>query len=1035
MNKPTGIVTFLFTDIEGSTKLSQDYPDTLQTALDIHHAIMHKAIESNSGFVFEIVGDAFCCAFENAEDAVKAAVDAQLGLSNEKWEDAVIKIRIGIHSGPAEWNGKRYMGYITLARSARIMSCGYGEQIIISGSTYDLCKEKFDAVKEKNISFRDLGERRMKDVIQPVRIYQILSTGLREDFPPLKTLDARPNNLPVQLSSFIGREDAMKEVKNLLVQSRLLTILGPGGGGKTRLAMQAGADMIDDFANGVFITELALVSDPSLVVQFLMNVLEVKEEPGRAPGETLQDHLKDKELLLILDNCEHLINECANLSEILLSKCTKLKIIATSREALNCSGERTFLIPPLSLPDITVKITTEQLTQYEAVRLFIERAISVNPGFRINNENAPSIAEICSRLDGIPLAIELAAVRINVLPVEKICAKLDDRFRLLTGGKRTALPRQQTLRALIDWSYDLLSENEKLLWSRLSVFNGGWTLESAEKVCTDKKIESYEILDLLCSLTDKSIINYKADKDRYNMLETLKQYGEEKLKEAGGAGEIISKHLDYYMELSEEAEPKLKSSESKIWLEILESDHDNFQTAIIRSIYDNEWEKGSRLAGALGRFWKIRGHQSTGRKLLDSVLGNEKELSKPFLRKLLSWSGILSHDQGEYETSLNYHNRSLIISKELNDKTGIAGTLNSLGAIESDMGNNEKAQEYYFESLALRKETGDKFDIARSLNNLGSAAYEIGDFEKAQKFYNESLEIKRSIGDQYSVAETLSNLGNIAYAQGKYEQAQNFQEECLALNREVGNKNGMADSLNNLGKTKYTLGKYEQARKYYEESLTIQNEIGDKSGISHSLNDLGNLFIQLEKFEQAWKYFEESLALFSSMGEKLGIAISLNNLGRLSLIKGEYKDARKFIEESLGISREIGDKWGIALTLNGLGNLAYYEGNYESARRYYLESLALKQKMEDTRGIVFTLIGYSGILCIEDRSSEAVILLGTADNVMKSSGSVPEFIEQKLMKEIISSLHDRLDDEEFMKQFEEGRKMTLEGAVQLKVKS
>lgn len=1026
--KPTGTVTFLFTDIEGSTKLSQDYPDTLQTALDIHNAIMHNAIESNNGFVFEIVGDAFCCAFEKAEDAVKAAVDAQLGLAIEKWEDAVIKIRIGIHSGPAEWNGKRYMGYITLARSARVMSCGYGEQIIISGSTYESSKDKFEAAKEKNISFRDLGERRMKDVIQPVRLYQIISPGLREDFPPLKTLDARPNNLPVQLSSFIGREDTMKEVKNLLGQSRLLTIIGSGGAGKTRLAMQTGADMIDDFANGVFIAELAPVLDPSLAVQSVMNALEVKEEHGKAPAETLLEHLKDKELLLILDNCEHLIDECANLSELLLSKCLKVKLIATSREALNCSGERIFLIPALSVPDSAVKFTPEHLTQYEAVRLFIERAISVNPGFRINNENAPALAEICRRLDGIPLAIELAAVRINVLPVEKICAKLDDRFKLLTGGKRTALPRQQTLKAMIDWSYDLLSEHEKLIWSRLSVFNGGWTLESAEKVCSDEKIESYEILDLLCSLTDKSIINYSAEKDRYFMLESLKQYGEEKLKEAGRTGEIISKHLDYYMELSEEAEPKLKSSESKIWLEILESDHDNFQTAIIRSVYDNEWEKVSRLAGALGRFWKIRGHQSTGRKLLDSVLGNEKEISKPVLRKILSWSGILSHDQGEYETSLNYHNRSLIISKELNDKTGIAGTLNSLGAIESDMGNNEKAQEYYCESLALRKETGDKFDIARSLNNLGSAAYELGDFEKAQKFYNESLEIKRSIGDQYSVAETLSNLGNIAYAQGKYEQPQNFQEECLALNREVGNKNGMADSLNNLGKTKYTLGKYEQAREYYEESLTIQNEIGDKSGISHSLNDLGNLFIQLEKFEQAGKYFEESLKLFRSIGEKLGIAISLNNLGKLALIKGEYADAGEFIKESLVISREIGDKWGIALTINGLGNLAYYEGNYDLARKYFHESLALKQEMEDIRGIVFTLIGYSGILCAEDRSSDAVILIGTADNVMKSSGSVPEFIEQKLMEEIISCLHDKFDDEEFMKLIEEGKKMTIEEA-------
>jgi class 3 adenylate cyclase len=490
--KPTGNVTFLFTDIEGSTRLSQQFPDSLQSSLDKHHSILNKAIESYNGFVFEIVGDAFCCAFEKAEDAVKAAVHAQLKLKKEKWDEAEIKIRIGIHSGIAEWNGNNYMGYITLARAARVMSSAYGEQVLISNDAYEQCKYEFAITlsdidqgiskgggcdqkafnEDHAISFRDLGERRLKDVIQPIRIFQIIASGLREDFPPLNTLDARPNNLPVQLTSFIGREDDIKQIKNLLKRTHLLTLKGSGGVGKTRLALQAGADIIDEFSNGVFIVSLASVDEPSLILQAISKSLGLKEGQSLSPEEMLSGYLKNKEILLILDNCEHLITDCSKISEMLLRKCLKLKIISTSREALNCNGELVYSVQPLSVPDISEEISPEHLTQFESVRLFIERALAINPSFRVNNQNAPFLAELCSRLDGIPLAIELAVARIKILSLEKVCERLSDRFKLLTGGTRTALPRQQTLRALIDWSYELLSENEKTLFSRLSLFSG-----------------------------------------------------------------------------------------------------------------------------------------------------------------------------------------------------------------------------------------------------------------------------------------------------------------------------------------------------------------------------------------------------------------------------------------------------------------------------------------------------------------------------------------------------------------------------------
>jgi predicted ATPase len=371
----------------------------------------------------------------------------------------------------------------------------------------------------------------------------------------------------------------MKRVKDLLKQTHLLTLAGSGGAGKTRFALQAGADMIDDFANGVWIVELATLTEPSYLPKSLMKVLGVKEEPDRIPEETLCNYLKDKQTLIILDNCEHLVDECAKLSENLLNNCRKLKIIATSREALLCNGEQVHQVLPLSHPDLTEEISYEKLMQYEAVSLFIERALAVNPDFRIDNNSAPALAQICFQLDGIPLAIELAAARTKVLSVEKIYQRLNDRFNLLTGGKRTSLPRQQTLKALIDWSYDLLTEKEKILWRRLSVFRGGWTLNSAEKICSDEIIKENELLDLLHNLTGKSIIIFENAKDRYMILETIRQYGAEKFTDADEFVKIKNNHTLFFMRFADTAEPQMLNTENSKWLELLDLEFGNLHAA------------------------------------------------------------------------------------------------------------------------------------------------------------------------------------------------------------------------------------------------------------------------------------------------------------------------------------------------------------------------------------------------------------------------------------------------------------------------
>ena len=972
--KPTGIVTFLFTDIEGSTKLSQEYPEKLHAALERHNEILRKVVESNNGFVFEIVGDAFCCAFEKASDAVKAAVEAQIKLLDQKWDDVVIRIRIGIHSGNAEWNGKRYMGYITLARTARVISAAYGEQIIISNDVYELTKDKFGSYQEdtkaqsesesdsdtsclsdlvvKNISFRDLGERRLKDLNQPVRLFQILSDGLREEFPPIKTLDARPNNLPVQLTNFIGREKELKHAKELFNDTHLLTLTGSGGAGKTRFSLQAGADLIDDFANGVWFIELAAISDPVFLPVTINNALGIKEEPMKTPEETLTDYLKDKEILLILDNCEHLINACADLTERLLTSCPKLNIIATSREALNCDGEQTYRIPPLTQPNPDQKDTPEQLTQYESVRLFVERAIAVNPKFRVDNENAAALAEVCSRLDGIPLAIELAAARIKVLSVEKIYERLDDRFNLLTGGKRTALPRQQTLRALIDWSYDLLSDNEKILWSRLSVFSGGWTLEAAEEVCTYDSISKNEILDLLSQLTEKSIIIYDGTKDRYKILENIKQYGSEKLQDDTV---IFLQHLNYYLEFSEKAKPELQGESLKIWIDKIEADHRNFLSAIEWSINNDRLENGAVIADAVGKYWDISGFYSIGIRLFEIILKNPGTLSKSLNAKILSLAGYFKNINGDYE----------------------------------------QGKKYLEKSLSLRKEIGDKKEIAGSLNNIGVIILEQGDFNQSKKYLEESLDIRKEIDDKTGIAFTLNNLGLFYINQGDYEHAKEYYEESLRIFQEIGDKNKISLTLSNLGILSYNQDNLEQAMKYQEESMEISKEIGDKNRIAYSLANLGNVSLIQRDFEHAKKHHEESLRIRMEIGAKPVIAEGINNLGNVAFILRDYELAEKHYKESLDIRKEIGSKPGIADSLNSLGNAAYGIGNFEKAIK---------------------------LLCV-------------AEVTFKSLGASLEKIEQKIKDKTIAELREQLSDDEFIKYWEEGKMMTLEEAVQLTVNS
>ena len=984
--KPTGEVTFLFTDIEGSTKLSQEFPDSYHDAQMRHNEIIQKAVEYNSGFVFKTVGDAFCCAFQNAEDAVKAAVDIQINLKSENWDNLVIRVRIGIHSGKSEWNGTDYMGYVTLARSARVMSAANADQIIISNKTYELCRDKFDSVKEKDIAFRDMGDRRLKDLTQPMNLYQVLASGIPAEFPPLKTLDARPNNLPEQLTSFIGRFEEINKIKELLNQTRLLTLTGSGGSGKTRLAIQVAGDVIDEYANGVWFIELASLSEGSLLSPAIAKEFGLKEEPNRRPEQTLREYLKDKEMLIILDNCEHLIGPCAELAESLLSNCPGLKIIATSREYLRCHGEQTHRVAPLECPDPKEKTTPGKLSQYEAVRLFIERALAVNSAFRVNNSNAPALAEICYQLDGIPLAIELAAARIKIFNVEKIHERLNDRFRLLSGGKRTALPRQQTLTALIDWSYDLLSEEEKIMWSRLSIFSGGWKMEAAEEICSDEMISKHDVMDIINSLTEKSIIIYNEVKARFAMLETIRQYGEEKNNEVKN---LSDKHLHYYLKLAESANKKIRALES---LQILDNESGNIEKSLNRAVENNYTEDGLRLAFAMGKYWQLRGYLSDGIRRFESVLPENPETKDSIYCKVIGQLGNFARLKGDVDRARKLIEESLQISRDMGDKSGIKETLVRLGILEYDQGRFEEAAKSYEESLAMNRESGDKLSIAILLNNLGNVYSNQGDYSRAVNLYEESLATRREHGDVLGSAICLNNLGIIAYEQGDYEKAEDLLQESLKFRNQMGDRQGIAITLMNLGNTSYNQGEYIKAYGIYKESLEILREIDDKNCIADTLYYLGNVLLEQNDPEQSLKYFLDSLAISREIKANSQIAIALFGLGKLAFIKNEYEEAGKYYSESADLNFQSGNKKDIALTLLRFAEMQVKCGIYNTAAGLFG---FINKKYFEISKIKFPL----------------------ADRI--------------IYDDLMSSLKSKLDPEEFSKYFQEGEKMTIEETVNI----
>ena len=611
---PAGTVTFLFTDVEGSTQLLQQLGNRYADVLAVHHRLLRAAFERWGGQEVDTQGDAFFIAFARAKDALSAALAGQRAIMGHRWPEGMsVRVRIGLHTGEPLSAETGYVG-IDVHRAARICETAHGGQILISSATRELIEDDLP----EGISLRDLGEHRLRDLARPQHLFQVAAQDMPMEFPPLRSLDNLPHNLPIQLTTFVGRGREIGEVRERLATARQLTLTGSGGVGKTRLALEVAAQLLEDFPHGVWLVDLSTLSDAALVPQAIAAPLNMQEEAGRPLTAALGDYLLSKKVLLILDNCEHLSEACAQLTESLLRRCPSIRVLATSRETLGMVGEAVYRVPSLSLPDLRRLPDFDGLIQYEAVRLFADRAALSQPEFALRPDNAAAVARICGHLDGIPLAIELAAARVKALSVEAIAARLGDRFRLLTGG-RTAVPRHQTLRAVMDWSYDLLPEPERALLRRLSVFAGGFALEAAAAVGMREDGDEIETVDVLARLVDKSLVTvdqHAADL-RYRLLETVRQYGREKLLGAGEADEAQRRHRDYFLALAERAEPELHRASQTMWLDRLEIEHDNLRAALEWSLGLEGDETGLRLAAALAPYWHARGYLSEGREWLE----------------------------------------------------------------------------------------------------------------------------------------------------------------------------------------------------------------------------------------------------------------------------------------------------------------------------------------------------------------------------------------------------------------------------------
>jgi predicted ATPase/class 3 adenylate cyclase len=921
---PTGIVTFLFTDVEGSTRLWQHYRDGMGPALARHDELIERLVTEHDGQVVRPrgEGDSRFAVFPKASEAVAAACAIQRALSIESWPILEpLRVRMALHTGEADWRDGDYYGS-DVNRCARLRAAAHGGQTLLSGVTADLVR---DALPEQ-AALRDLGVHGLKDLPTPERVYQLAHPDLRQEFPPLASLTLPKHNFPVQLTSFIGREREVAEIQELLASNRLVTLTGTGGVGKTRLALRAAAEVLDAIRDGVWFVDLAPVTDGALVERGVLAAVGGREQPAQSARETLITLLRSRNTLLLLDNCEHLLDTTARLTAELLRQCPRVRVMATSREVLGLPGEAIWRVPSLSSPIEGPHQPPEQLLRYDAVRLFVERARLAQPAFTVSDENADAVTLLCTRLDGIPLAIELAAARLQVLSVAEIVQRLDHRFQLLTGGKRGATQRHQTLQALVDWSHDLLPDAERVLFRRLAVFASGWDLEAAEAVCTTRAevepdprpstsafgtLNPSNVLDLTAGLVDKSLVvtDQVTARSRYRLLETIRQYAQQKLLGSGEAETLRARHAAHYLAQAEQAESQLFGAFQESWFDYLETNLDNVRATLTWFISSvSHGDEVLRLAGALWRFWHLGLHHAEGVSWLERALACDSGQSSVARARALARAAYLATWTGQTRRAKELAQQGLELAQMLEDRPSAVTALQALGDAALEEGFLVEARKYYEACLdRARAHLGDQALIGLALHGVGRVAAVQRDYTRARDLFEQALMVRRGMDDELGAAISLYQLGRIASDEGDAGRARPLLEEALSLLRHgSGQKWGVEHCLLHLSEIARRAGDQASARAMAEEAVMRARQDGDIGSVASALGCLGRLALDRRDLAAARQYQQERLRLQADARNRFGIVRALEQLALVAAADGDSRGAAMLFGAADGLASQFG---------------------------------------------------------------------------------------------------------------------------------
>jgi predicted ATPase/TolA-binding protein len=959
--KPGSTITCLLVGLADVGRVWAVSSGELRDIVARYEQLVQRCIARHSGLLIRHGSDdnSEVALFSHAPDAVAASIDIQRSLQAEPYATLEIEVRIALHSADSDVRD----GYdaVTFRYCQALRDAAHGRQVLMSSHTEALVRASLPA----GVVARSLGRHRLADDIEPDEVFQLVHPELRAFFPPLRTPSTVPNNLPAELTRFIGRKREMQYVRELLLsqRTRLLTLTGPGGIGKTRLALELAREVVADFPDGVFVASLATIADPALVTGAICEAVRVREVKGQHLLETLQHALQDHRMLLVLDNFEHLVREAAQISK-LLTACRSLKIIVTSRQTLRLHGEIVFSLGSLETGD--------------SAALFVERACAVNPVFAVTAENSDAVDAICAHLDGLPIAIELAAASIKVLSPAALLSHLNaGRLDLLQGGAADRPPRQQALRATIDWSYDLLATSEQRLFRRLSVFGGGFTFRSATGVCANDPELRDNVLTGVVSLLEKSLLktlSSGSQETRYGMFETLRRYGLERLTEAGELSLAHANLATWLCSFVLEAEAELTGPRQVMWMDQLEAEQDNIRIALQWCIDSGERELALRLGGAIWRFWSTRGYVLEGLRWLQRAIGDADAQPTDALGRALNGAANLARESGDYVVAETLQQKSLAVWRALGDPRGMAEALNNLGLIALHRGAHGDAERLCSEGLGILRQLSDDGGVAAALNNLGNIAREVGDLAHAAVLHSEAVSLRREVGDLRGTAMSLSNLANVVLAQCDYQRADSLLQESLHLRQALGDRSGAASALYSLGTVARARGEFEAARSFYERTLAVRRELGDKRRAASVLMSLGIVERDLGNRERAAALFQECLSLRREVGDQSGFQAALESLG--ALVGGDADPiARLYCDELLRHRRELDDRAGVAAALTKAAAVAHTQGDFLGARSYFEDSLALRREMGDRRGEANTLLRLGRLALWQDDHQRAVALL------------------------------------------------------------